>query len=215
MRSTKILIDVPVYPNHKTPSRLVEESKLLELFEKFVKEDPLVVDFGCGTSYYTGEKGVVGLDLDLNLLSRAEVEHKIRADFRHSPLRENLVDGIVMCHSLEHSNLPEVTLREVHRILKKGGVIVSSVPNISGFKSMYYLVFKQKLIVLGADHLTAFTPKIFYKCFEDTGFTVKEMSGDIVYFPFMKKLGLMKLGYWLGTWIPGLANVIMVAGVKN
>ena len=161
MRSTKIVIEVPVYPNHKTPSRLVEEEKLLNLFKKYVKEDPLVVDFGCGTSYYTGKKNVIGLDLDLELLKRAEVEHKIRCDFRNNPLREDVVDGVVMCHSLEHSNLPENTLKVVHRVLKPGGVLVSSVPNISGFKSLYIMIFKQRLMVLGADHLTAFTPKIF------------------------------------------------------
>lgn len=214
MKTTKILVDVPVYPNIKNESRKVEEDKLIRLFERHVSEDPLVVDFGCGTSYYTGDKGVVGLDLDLDLLKRAEVEHKIKADFRHSPIRGDVVDGVVMCHSLEHSNLPEVTLNEVRRILKPGGVIVASVPNLYGFKSLYYLLFKQRIIVLGADHLTAFTPRILRECFKNTGFDVLDFSGDIVYSPFMKRLGLMRLGFWLGSRIPSLANVIMVAGAK-
>jgi len=93
-------------------------------------------------------------------------------------------------------------------------VIVASVPNLYGFKSLYYLLLKQRIIVLGADHLTAFTPRILRECFKNTGFDVLDFSGDIVYSPFMKRLGLMRLGFWLGSRIPSLANVIMVAGAK-
>ena len=213
-RTIPMLIRVPVFPNVKNLSRQEEERKLMALFKHHLKGH-LVVDFGCGTSYYTGTKDVIGCDLDVVLLKKAKVEHKIHCDFRYSPIRKGCVDGIVMCHSLEHSNLPQDSLIEAHRILRKGGVLAVSVPNLLSSQSLYNLISRQKVLAMGSDHLTVFTPRLLRELLNACGFTLKQISGDVVYLPYMQKIGLLKLGFWLATKIPRLANVVIGIGIKR
>jgi ubiquinone/menaquinone biosynthesis C-methylase UbiE len=209
-----MLVRVPVFPNVKNLSRQEEEKKLMALFKQNLNGS-LVVDFGCGTSYYTGKKDVIGCDLDVVLLKKAEVEHKILCDFRFSPIRNNYIDGIVMCHSLEHSNLPQDSLLEAYRILKRGGILAASVPNLLSFQSLYNLIVRQKVLVMGSDHLTAFTPKLFKDLFKACGFRLKKLSGDVLYLPLMQRLGLLRLGFWMANKIPRMANVIIGIAVKD
>jgi len=213
-RRIKLLIEVPCYPNYKNPARLEEERKLMDGFSQNLRKGGLVVDFGCGTSYYTGDKNVIGIDLDRVLLKDASVEHKILADFRFSPLRDSVIDGVVMCHTLEHSNLPWIPLREASRILKVGGVIGVSVPNMCGLQPLYNQILRQDLINLGADHLAGFTPKKLVNSLLGCGFKVLKRTGDIVYFPLMQRLRLMRFGYWLANRFSDLSNVVIVIAKK-
>ncbi len=214
----KVVIYVPAFPNIKNEARLQEEKKLMNLVEKFANsDDALVVDFGCGTSYYTGEKAV-GIDLDHTLLKKARLKYKILADYKFCPLKNEVSDVVVMCHSLEHTNLPEEPLSEAYRILKKNGIIALSVPNQRSLHALWVLLYRSELKFVGPehpDHLTAFTPKLLRQALQKTGFKPIAESGDIVYFPLMEKLGLMKFGYWLADRIPTLANVYIVVAKKE
>lgn len=211
---TKIMIDVPAYPNIKDQPRIVEEHKLMKLIQKHVSSESIIIDFGCGTSYYT-EGYAIGIDLDRKLLRKAKVKHKILCDYHYAPFRNNVADAIVMCHSLEHTNMPSIPLKQAHRILKVGGVIGVSVPNAFGFRALYLLFFKQKLMTVAPDHLTSFTPKTLEALLRRCGFHVSARAGDILYIPFMERLGLMKLGYWLAGVFSHLSNVYVVLGKKQ
>jgi len=46
------------------------------------------------------------------------------------PIQSNIADCIILSNVLEHMNEPELTLKECHRILKSGGVLIVTVPFI-------------------------------------------------------------------------------------
>ena len=214
VRLIRITVEVPTFPNIKTEERLREERRLLGLTSKHMDPASLVIDLGCGTSYYTGHNAV-GIDLDKEMLKRADLKHKILANYNYCPFKDESFGAVVMCHSLEHTNLPLRPLKEANRILKKDGVIGVSVPNLRGLHAIWSLLWRGWLKGIGpyhSDHLTAFTPQILRKILCKAGFTVVDEGGDVVYFPLMKRFELMKLGYWLAGHFPKWANVYIIIG---
>lgn len=217
VRLIRIAVEVPTFPNIKDEDRLREEGRLMGLISKHMEPESLVVDLGCGTSYYTGHNAV-GIDLDKEMLKRADLEHKILANYNYSPFKDESFGAVVMCHSLEHTNLPLRPLKEANRILKKRGIIGVSVPNIKALHAIWSLLWRGWLKGFGpyhSDHLTAFTPPILRKIFFETGFAVVDEGGDVVYFPLMKKFKVMKLGYWLADQFSKWANVYIIIGRKT
>ena len=45
------------------------------------------------------------------------------------PFPDNKFDVVFACHSFEHTERPTATLREINRVLKKGGIMVLVTPN--------------------------------------------------------------------------------------
>lgn len=213
-RNIKILVEVGTFQNIKNAARIKEEERLMALFNKHIKEKGLVVDFGCGTSYYTGQD-TIGLDLDREMLLKADLAHKILADYNYCPLKPSSVDGVVMCHSIEHTNRPWQPLEQAKRILKQNGIVAVSFPNLRSLQTLYDLIFKGRVRGVGiyhSDHLTALTPEALAVMFRQIGFKLVDESGDVVYFPKMRKLHLMKLGFWLALIFPKWSNVYIAIG---
>lgn len=53
----------------------------------------------------------------------------IRLDAQHLPFRNEVFDEVYMSHIAEHLSNPMKSLKDVHRILKKGGTVHIWVPN--------------------------------------------------------------------------------------
>jgi 2-polyprenyl-6-hydroxyphenyl methylase/3-demethylubiquinone-9 3-methyltransferase len=96
------------------------------------------LDAGCGTGtisrWLVAERGAVVLAIDGSdgMLAHAPaakgVEYR-RADIIDTGLSSESLDGIVCSSVLEYLASPEAALREFHRLLKPGGVLLASVPN--------------------------------------------------------------------------------------
>lgn len=216
MRTIKILVEVPCYPNIKDDVRLHEEDRLIQLIDKH-KKGEMIIDLGCGTSYYSGSQAT-GIDLDKVLLKKADLQFKVSASYTHIPFKDESFDAVVMCHSLEHTNMPWIPLKEAWRILKPNGIIGVSVPNVKGLHAIWLLLSRGLTKAYGClapDHLTAFTPQTLKKVLKESGFQIIDEGGDIVYFPLMKRLKLMRLGFWLAKHFPKWANVYILVGEKT
>lgn len=98
----------------------------------------LIVDAGCGVArwpIYLRQRGfrVVGLEYshDACLIARENDPGLgvARGDVRRKPIKSQSVDGVLSLGVVEHDEAgPDAALREVHRILKPGGVLVLAVP---------------------------------------------------------------------------------------
>jgi len=214
-RMIKTLVEIPSFPNAKDETRLKEEEKITQFIEKLLKPNDLVIDFGCGTSYYTSSN-TSGLDLDVEMLKKADLENKVLANYCYVPFKNGAFNIVVMCHSLEHINDPSKPLKQAYRILQDKGKIIVSVPNLRGFFQLWKIIIRGIVQpCIGTDHLTAFTPKALKQFFRECGFKPIKESGDIVYFPGMKRLRLMRLGFWLANHFPSWANVYILVGERN
>jgi ubiquinone/menaquinone biosynthesis C-methylase UbiE len=82
---------------------------------------------------------VIGIDIDSYGLRRLKLKNKlvnvIQADVRKIPLRENLLEAILMIEVLDYIPELEMTLKECYRTLKPEGSLILSFGNNSSLKS--------------------------------------------------------------------------------
>ncbi len=111
-----------------------------QLFMEFVKPETVVLDVGCGNGEHYGRflasitPEYYGVDISDAAIEVAQ-SHGIRAR-QHNlqaplPFPNEMFDIIICLEVLEHLFAPDFVLGEMHRVLKPGGHIIFSVPNIA------------------------------------------------------------------------------------
>ena len=124
----------------------------------YLKPGDLVLDIACGTAYGTAillENGcnVIGADIDRshieNLKQALNYENFEQADITALPFRSNKFDAVVCFETIEHVADGNKVLKELKRVLRSGGVIVCSTPNIRYTDHPVW-------------HVKEYTPKEFY-----------------------------------------------------
>lgn len=106
-----------------------------QLIEKYNKvKNPKIIDIGCGTGKNIEELQKLGLvfGLDnskeaLNFCKKKGLKNLILGRAEKTDLKDNFFDIITLLDVLEHTD-DEKTLKEMNRILKKGGLIIITVP---------------------------------------------------------------------------------------
>lgn len=98
-----------------------------------------VLDVGCGRQLLkksVQESGCKYISLDHPTVykrQRGEISPDILADIESIPLRDKSVDSVLLFMVIEHAPHPLAALREIHRILKKGGqVFMNTTENYPG-----------------------------------------------------------------------------------
>jgi SAM-dependent methyltransferase len=112
-----------------------------------------VLELGCGTGEFTRRIApsgarLVALDLSPELLARARSRVDgsvafVRGDAEVLPFRAACFDAVFGCSVLHHLDL-EATLAEIHRILRPGGRLTFSEPNL--LNPQVFLMFKVKAL---------------------------------------------------------------------
>ncbi|MFQ5892696.1 MAG: class I SAM-dependent methyltransferase, partial [Nitrospinota bacterium] len=109
---------------------------LMREIEALGRSDLAVLDVACGTGVFLRrlkqtfpDSTVWGLDLSAHMLVRAlpkRLDHDpfyvTRGDSEHLPFSAGRFDVVVCSNSFHHFPRQEVALREMHRVLKPGGL---------------------------------------------------------------------------------------------
>jgi 2-polyprenyl-3-methyl-5-hydroxy-6-metoxy-1,4-benzoquinol methylase len=116
------------------------QTRMSIVFNELLPQDiagSRLLDAGCGTGHFSraaGQRGalVTAMDLGGNLLRR--VGQKCRSDriigsITDAPFEDDSFDCIICSEVIEHTESPEMAIRELYRILKKGGTLALTVPN--------------------------------------------------------------------------------------
>jgi len=162
----------------------LEDSKFFKL-EKFLfsrasQEPPSVLDIGCATGAlldYLRSRGwrVTGVEIS----PAAQYAQKERSlDVRNLPLEEcgfpdNSFDIVLASHLIEHLNAPRSFLTETHRVLKDGGRVFITTPNISGFQAC---LFGHRWRSAIFDHLYLFSVRTLTNLLKSAGFKIEKVS---------------------------------------
>lgn len=126
---------------------LIEEDKLeryihMKRYQIALKncKEGTILDLGCGlgwgTNFLSSKGKVVGLDVDCKIIQDAERRYGnkdgiefICADAISIPFENCTFDCIISLENIEHVNNQQKYLQEVHRTLKKDGILILSTPN--------------------------------------------------------------------------------------
>jgi 2-polyprenyl-3-methyl-5-hydroxy-6-metoxy-1,4-benzoquinol methylase len=97
-------------------------------------------------------------------------------------LPSSYFDVVTMNDVLEHITWPEPVLATVKRILRPGGTLVLSLPNVRYFLNVRDLVFKndweyRDFGVLDRTHFRFYTTKSAVRLLQENGFRVEEVVG--------------------------------------
>lgn len=107
-------------------------SKAIELLKIYLDKDiDTIVDIGCGTGLFTEvctrfANNVIGIEPSIDMLNKAKTKNNKKMTFIQgygdkTGLECECAD-IVICSQAFHWMKPETTIKEVYRILKKGGI---------------------------------------------------------------------------------------------
>ncbi|MBA7479590.1 Ubiquinone biosynthesis O-methyltransferase, mitochondrial [subsurface metagenome] len=99
------------------------------------------IDVGCGEGRWLQEHGgpkVIGIDVNLKYLKIAREKAKngtnfVLCDGHHLPFKDSFFDTAICIEVLEHLVDPVHALAEINRVLKPGGLLGVSTPNIAFF----------------------------------------------------------------------------------
>lgn len=109
-------------------------------------------------------------------------------------LPEDYFDVIILNDVIEHLIYPEEDLKKLKPKLNKGGILVSSIPNVRYSKNIFNLIFKRDWKytasgILDNTHFRFFTKKSIQRMFKECGFTIQTIKGvnrtkSFLYYPF-------------------------------
>lgn len=151
-----------------------------------------VLDIGCGNGRFLSlvhkhsKAEMHGIELPGGSAERAAkipgIKLKIGA-LQADDYEPQTFDAITLFHVFEHLDEPKENLEIITRILKPGGLLVMSFPNIDSWQSR---LFKGKWFHVDAPrHLFFFSPKDFKALMESYGFeTIGEKHFNLEYNPY-------------------------------
>ncbi len=99
-------------------------------FEKYIKKNDIVLDFGCGGGFLLNKincRKKIGVDLNKTALETAKSKNILVYDSLDK-VEDNSVDTIISNHALEHCDLPLNFLAELYKKLVIGGKLIIVVP---------------------------------------------------------------------------------------
>jgi len=212
------------YGHHRVDLRESRIRKLLALLDG--EPRGRLLDVGCAA----GELGVLlaargwsvaGVDREPALVAAAR-ERGI--DARHCdfgqmllPWPDGAVDAVVLAEVIEHVLDTDHVLTEIARVLRTGGALVVTTPNLASLENHARLLLGRypmwmDIRVEGTGHVRYYTPRMLRAHLRRHGFRVEQHVGNWV--PFVPQRFLDdRRAPWLavtGDWFPSLAMGILM-----
>ncbi|MFH1225006.1 MAG: class I SAM-dependent methyltransferase [Candidatus Diapherotrites archaeon] len=118
------------------------------------------------------------------------------------PFQKGCFELVVACETIEHIYETGNFLRECNRVLRKGGTLVLSTPNIASLRNIARCIRGRQLKFMGYDvrsadgHIRCYTRGSLFRQLDECGFSVEKFTSTKMYLPLhfhIKPIG------WLGT----------------
>jgi 2-polyprenyl-3-methyl-5-hydroxy-6-metoxy-1,4-benzoquinol methylase len=173
-------------------------SDVMDMLKPYLQRDLEVLDFGCGQGAFSQRlidagMTVDGCDLNVDQI-KAGVRNRFELDLNNQSVSDSIqvrYDMIVAMEIIEHLQNPWKYLSDCITILKDGGLIVLSTPNISNFISRLRFFMRGSLIGYEKNDLAHghITPLSFIQLenmfeFYSLGILKKSYAGPVPLFHF-------------------------------
>ena len=155
----------------------------------------------------------IGLEPDRGVAdyARAKYRHNIVDGLLPNPvLKDHDFDAVVMLHVIEHMPDPSENLREIHRILKPGGVLAVETPR---FDSLLFKLLgrRERSINNCPGHIFFFTVPTLRRLLEKNGFEVVrvDMVGRTLTLErLLMNIGLISRSGRIKRWLSWLSSAL-------
>lgn len=120
--------------------------KIVEIFR--TAEKGKVLDLGCGDGDYAKRLKDLGFEVIAGDIDIARFRYKNEIEFKHCditkemPFTDKTFDYVLLMEVVEHLRNPYIVLSEINRIIKDGGYLIASTPNILNLKSRFRFLFE-------------------------------------------------------------------------
>jgi methionine biosynthesis protein MetW len=130
--------------------RYTPEPELRSLIFEGITSGTRCLDVGCGTgNSYAVElqrrgASYVGVDISAEAVERARaagLDALVIADAAELPFAAESFDVVLCIEVLEHLFTPDQAVKEIHRVLRPGGRLVASAPNVAYWRLRANLLF--------------------------------------------------------------------------
>jgi SAM-dependent methyltransferase len=152
-------------------------NRAASLLQQYKREGQLL-DVGAGFGFFLAEMKDKGWDVTGVEISQKAMDYARNVfglTIHPGPMEkvgfpDNYFDAVTGFYVIEHLPYPMVFLRECHRILKPGGLLLLRYPHTTPIKNLLQIFgIKNRLYDLPA-HLSDFSPKMIQRCLERIGF---------------------------------------------
>lgn len=166
----------------------------LKKAEEFIPNKQKLLEIGCGNGFFLqwakdhGWREVRGVEPGENSVRQAPkwLKENIIIDvFKPNQFKANFFDCVVVFQTLDHLVEPNKAIAEIRRILKKGGVVLVIVHDVSSWSAK---LLGERSPIIDIEHIYLFDKKTLPMIFEKHGFEVVEVF-DVV--------NTHALGYWI------------------
>ncbi|MDI6916163.1 MAG: class I SAM-dependent methyltransferase [Thermoplasmatales archaeon] len=188
-------------------SRKVETGSRMDIASKLVGSGDRLLDIGCGNGSFATlvkdrYKEIYGVDLSREALRRAQ-ELSIRAVKANLnlglPFKDNCFDAVICLDVIEHIFDPRKFTAELSRVIKKGGILIISSPNIQYWKHVISIIAgrfpktSDDEEAYDGGHLHYFTFKDLEKLLEKNKLRVIKKAGvfDIKFLKIYRSMGIV------------------------
>ncbi len=177
-----------------------------DFFQKYVPADSTVLDIAAGYCEFInnikgGKKIAIDINPDVKNYAGSDVEVHICPSTDMKEIQRESVDTAFTSNFFEHLTRDDIvrTIREVHRVLKKGGSFLILQPNYRYCYKDYWMFF---------DHITALDHRSISEALEVNGFEVVECRARFL--PYTTKSRLPKSMFLIKLYLKiRVAQVVM------
>lgn len=170
---------------------------LLNLIRQKIPSGSTLLDLGCGMGILADKIGdkvkeYVGIDISVQRIKQAKARIQntscffIAADANYLCFKDNSFDTAIAIEVIEHLPDPDIFLKEVNRVLSKGGLFILTTPTSLFFEKNIDQLYKSQ-------HLYEFSLKKLRSLLRENSFSIKLISG------IGTKLPKIKIPVYLGS----------------
>ena len=153
--------------------------------KKYSKKGDKIADLGCGNCLWNEEEiPTIGIDLNKKMMEYAKKKGRLTnyyvSDLNKTPFSSNYLNLVVITETLEHLKEYKKTIKEIKRILKPGGIVITTVPydtNFSLWKPFFTVqcfiqgtILRKECYLKKCGHINHFSPESIKKEFIKSGF---------------------------------------------